>query len=113
MQRTCGSCTGRPPASASTTRTCWKTCCRTALRLESLGGEPPSKRLRLEEGPHAPPPKACEPPAREEAAPPARYAVMPVCKSKGASPLLFMGHTRREAERVANTSGEEGPAEAL
>ena len=55
-------------------------------RLESPSDEPPSKRLRLEEGPHAPPPKACEPPAREEAAPPARYAVMPVCKSKGVYP---------------------------
>ena len=60
MQRTCGSCTRRPPASASTTRTCWKTCCRTALRLESLGGEPPSTRLRLEEDSHAPHPMACE-----------------------------------------------------
>ena len=81
-------------------------------RLESPSDEPPSKRLRLEEGSHAPHPKACEPPAREEAAPPARYAVMPACKSQGASPLLFMGHTRKGAERVANTSGEEGPAEA-
>ena len=82
-------------------------------RLESPSDEPPSKRLWLEEETRAPPSKACEPPAREEVAPPARYAVMPVCKSKGASPLLFMGHTTREAERVANTSGEEGLAEAF
>ena len=82
-------------------------------RLESPTDESPSKRLWLEGDTRAPPSKACVLPTREEVAPPARYAVTPVCKSKGASPLLFMGHTRREAERVANTSGEEGPAEAL
>ena len=38
---------------------------------------------------------------------------MPACKSKGSSPLPFMGHTSQEASRVANTSGVEGPAEAF
>ena len=81
-------------------------------RLESPTDESPSKRAWLEGDTRAPLSKACVLPTREEVARP-RYAVTPVCKSKGASPLLFMGHIILEAERVANTSGEEGPAEAL